>query len=101
MWILAFIVFILAISVCLIYFKEKKIMLDLTQLIDEVDAITAIIPGIASDYAQLKAAIEDLQGQIDPEAQEKVDALVAKLDTGFAALKQLDDSIVPPEPEPV
>jgi chromosome segregation ATPase len=76
--------------------KEKKIMIDLTALTAKVDAVAAVIPGIAADYAELKAEIAALTGQIDPTLQAKLDALTAKLGTSVAALVVLDNSVVPP-----
>lgn len=73
-------------------------MMDFTALTAKVDAIAAVVPGLQADYAALKLAIDELKAQIDPDAQAKIDALVAKLDSSFVALKALDDSVPVPAP---
>lgn len=79
---------------------DKKQMTDLTKLSAKVDAIAVVLPNIAADYDQLKAEIEKLKGEIDPDIQANIDALAAKLDVSLSALKGLDDSVVPPVVEP-
>lgn len=68
-------------------------MLNFDDLTAKVDAIAAVLPNITADYAELKAEIETLSGQLDPTAQAKLDELVAKLDVSFDELTALDETV--------
>lgn len=83
------------------YILIRRIMIDLTKLTEDVQAIATVVPSIKADYDTLKATIATLQGSIDPTAQAKIDELVASMDSSFAELKGLDDSVQPPVTPPV
>lgn len=75
-------------------------MADLTVLKAKVDAVAAVVPTIAEDYATLKALIEEWKKKVeDPTLQAQIDALVAKLDASVIALKAVDDTVPNPVPE--
>lgn len=77
-------------------------MLDIKNLMKKVDALTAIIPDIKSDYETLGSTVDNLKAKIssmesvDPELQSIINSLDAKLGTSLETLKSLDDSIVNP-----
>lgn len=75
---------------------EKKNMLDLSKLTATVELIAAIVPNLAADYETLKGEITALKAQLDPDAQAAIDALVAKMDASFVALKGLDETVPAP-----
>lgn len=78
----------------------KIFMADLSALTARVDSFVTLVAGIQSDYENLKARIDELEGQIDPEIQAKIDAEVAKLDARFSELTALDESFPVVEPSP-
>lgn len=81
--------------------QGDKFMADLNALKAKVDAIVALVPAIAEDYATLKALIEDWKKKAeDPTLQSQVDAIVAKLDASLTALRAVDETVPNPVPEP-
>jgi hypothetical protein len=98
------IAWIAVVTVVIIYLviQGELTMLNIDALTAKVDAIALVVPGMQADYANLKAEIDALRDLVDPTAQAKIDALTAKLDVAFVALKALDDSVPPiPPPGPV
>jgi len=93
---------LVAINIVLTKRGDQKLMTDLTALVAKVDAIAAVVPNIQTDYETLKAEIEALKGQLEPDLQAKIDALTAKLGESVAALAAVDETVpvVPPPPPP-
>lgn len=89
-------------TIILLYIRTEKTMLDIKNLIEKVDALTAIIPDIKSDYETLGATVANLKTKVstmesvDPELQSIIDSLDAKLGASLETLKLLDDSVPGP-----